>query len=307
MKQSSVMSFDTRAAVNPPTHSLPFTCKLSLKPLVDFWTQVGSGEHTMRGMLARLVQDQVRQVPELLEPLEDPTVITQHKELVDLLMTIVFPPASWDQAYAAAMIPFQLQMQSFYATPSFERLLTDHGVLRGRLNADAQTFAHVKILHAYALILQRLYGIVLDFEYPLIFTVTDPDTGLDRHFKPNMDVRFVEVLTVGEAPALDAEVKKHLLANLADPHALMTILPPERFVFQGFAVLNAEEVTDQEVLSSLKRDLIEKESIISNARFNNLQAKLRTLFRKPDLLFGLAALQQDKVLMLNYGVRIEHG
>lgn len=307
MKQSPVMSFDTCVAMNLQAHPLPFTCKLSLKPLVDFWTQACCGEHAMRGALARLVLDRVRQAPELLEPIEDPTLITQHQELVDLLMTIVFPPASWDQAYAAAMIPFQLQMQSVYATPSFERLLADNGILRGRMNADAQTFAHVKILHAYSLILQRLYGIALDFEYPLIFTVTDPDTGLDRHFKPNIDLRFVEVLTVGEAPLLSAEAKKHLLANLADPHTLMQLLPPERFIFQGFAVLNAEEVTDQEVLSSLKRDLIEKESIISNARFSNLQEKLRTLFRKPDLLFGLAALQNGKVLMLNYGVRIEHG
>ena len=67
------------------------------------------------------------------------------------------------------------------------------------------------------------------------------------------------------------------------------------------------EVTDQEVLSSLKRDLIEKESIISKVRFHSLQDKLRTLFRKPDLLFGLAALQGRQVLVLNAGAQIEYG
>ena len=41
-------------------------------------------------------------------------------------------------------------------------------------------------------------------------------------------------------------------------------------------------MTDQEVLSSLKRDLIDKESIVSHARFETLQAKLRTLFRRPE-------------------------
>jgi hypothetical protein len=87
----------------------------------------------------------------------------------------------------------------------------------------------------------------------------------------------------------------------------MDILPPEHFVFQGFGVLTADDVTDQEVLSSLKRDLIEKESIISNIRFRGLQDKLRTLFRKPDLLVGLAALQDRKVLILNAGAQIEYG
>ena len=87
----------------------------------------------------------------------------------------------------------------------------------------------------------------------------------------------------------------------------MQLLPPEHFVFQGFTVLTADDVTDQEVLSSLKRDLIEKESIISKVRFHSLQDKLRTLFRKPDLLFGLAALQGRQVLVLNAGAHIEYG
>jgi hypothetical protein len=36
------------------------------------------------------------------------------------------------------------------------------------MNMDGQTLAQVKILHAYAFILQKVYGIDLDFEYPLI-------------------------------------------------------------------------------------------------------------------------------------------
>src|SRR6266513_511231 len=65
-------------------------------------------------------------------------------------------------------------------------------------------------------------------------------------------------------------------------------------------------VADPEVLSSLKRDLIDKESIVSNARFLALQQKLRTLFRRPELRFGLAALSGDQVLILNYGAKSEH-
>jgi hypothetical protein len=77
-------------------------------------------------------------------------------------------------------------------------------------------------------------------------------------------------------------------------------------VIRGFTVLRAVEVTDQEVLSSLKRDLIDKESIISTARFQGLQAKLRTLFRRPKLRLGLAAVDGDQVLMLNSGARVEN-
>ena len=305
MKQSRFSS-DTRFALNLHTNAFPFAYELSLAPLVAFWHQVGSSDPSVKGRQAAMVQDAVRQSPELLEPIEDLSLISQHRELVDALMSVVFPLALWEQTYAAALLPFH--MQSFYATPSFERLLmADDGTLRGRVHVDEQTVDHVRVLHAYVFLLQQVYGIELDFDYPFILTATDPDTGLDRHFRMNFDGRFMEVKAVGEVPALTDEAKRHLLANLADPRVLMELIPPERFVMHGFTVLNAVEVTDQEVLSALKRDLIEKESIVSNTRLQSLQDKLRTLFRKPDLLFGLAACQGQQLLMLHYGIHIEHG
>src|SRR5215467_3556371 len=301
MPHTALMSLDARFAHDVHAMTFPFICQLSLAPLIAFWQQ------PIKAAITSMVQDQVRQAPALLEPITDLALLAQHRELVDMLMSVVFPQASWDQAYAAALLPFHLQ--SFYATPSFARLgmAEEDGTLRGRMNTDGQTLAQVKILHAYAFILHKIYGIDLDFAYPLIFTTTDPQTGLERHFKPNLDGRFIEIKTVGEVPSLTDVAQQEVLANLVNPHRLMDLLPPEHFVFQGLTVLTAEDVTDQEVLSALKRDLIEKESIVSNVRFSNLQDKLRTLFRKPDLLFGLAALQDGRVLVLNAGANMAYG
>lgn len=299
---------DNATMAAPPLHqrSFPFRSELSLEPLIAFWRQACASDHPVHGKLAATVQEALRQAPELLEPFEDLTIITQHRKIVDLLMTAAFPQAFWDQAYTAALIPFQFRV--FYATPPFERLLMARdGTLRGRMHVDDQTVEHVRILHAYLFILHQVYGIEREFEYPLILTAPDHDTGLDRHFKMQFDGRFMEVKTVAEAPHLSEAATRELLANLADPQVLMEVLPPEHFVLHGFAVLNATEVTEQEVLSSLERDLIEKESIISRARFHGLQTKLRTLFRKPDLLLGLAAIQGDQVFMLSHGANIEYG
>jgi hypothetical protein len=263
-------------------------------------------QHPVKGILATHIADAMRSAPALLEPIDDFSLITKHRQLIDLLMAIAFPKALWDGTYAAALVPFQFR--SFYATPGFEQLLmSEHGMLSGRISVDNQTVQQVRLLHAYAFILDQVYGIGLDFDYPLILTVADPGTGLDRHFKMQFDGRFMQVKTKGKRPTLTEAAKKHLFANLADPEVWIELLPPEHFVLHGFFVLNAIEVTDQEVLSSLKRDLIEKESIVSAARFESLQAKLRTLFRKPDLCFGLAAIQTGQVLMLNNTSHIEYG
>src|SRR5215510_11375505 len=89
--------------------------------------------------------------------------------------------------------------------------------------------------------------------------------------------RFVEVRTVGEIPPMTETLRTQILANLGNAPILMALLPPEHFVFCGFIVLHALEVTDQEVLSSIKRDPIDRESLISTAHFHSLQTKLRTL------------------------------
>jgi GAF domain len=299
-------SADLQSALRADANKFPFRCELSLARLADFWTEISSSDRMAKGALAQIVGAEVKKAPELLGTIEDATVLEQHRELLDILMAGVFPAATWDKEYAAAMVPFQLR--AFYASPSLQRLLTNaDGSLKGRVNLEEPMVGAMRRAYAYALILKRVYGVELEVEYPFILTVADPETGLDRHFRLLFDWQFVDVETVGAIPPLTGEVRQRVHATLLDADRLRTLLPPEKFVFRGVTIFRALEVTDQEVLSALKRDLIDRESIVSNVKFMGLQEKLRTLFRRPDLRFGLAALDGDRVLLLNSGVRHEHG
>ncbi len=305
MHQHCILSYEKRYAFDAQSEDFPFVCELSLTPLITFWQQSIPDGHPLQAAMQAQTEAAMAQAPVLLEAITDLSLLEPHQDLIDIFMTMAFPRASWDEIYAAALVPFQLQ--TFYTSPRFRQMFTgDDGRIQGRINVDGQTIDHVKVLHAYAYILQHFYDIQLEFDYPLICTAIDPDTGLDRHFRIDFDPRFVTVKTVGSLPVLSEADKQHLLANLADPQELMFLLPPERFAFEGFVIINAVDVTDQEVISSLKRDLIEKESIISNDRFYGLQQRLQTLFRKPDLFFELGALQDDKVLALNCSRQIEY-
>jgi hypothetical protein len=282
----------------------PFACEFSLAPLVAFWEQAAR-ESSARGAMARAIQERLRQVPELAQPVLDPSVLDDHQDLLAAMMVAIFPPASWDQDYAAAVYPFYLT--GFFATPSFRStLLGPDDAPRGRLNIDPQTLVRMRILNAYSLILKRVYDIDLVVDHPVVFTVTDHETGLERHFKMRFDMTFLEVETIGPAPALGIESRRRLQSRITDVDVLMELLPPSSFRFRGFSVVKAGEVTDQEVLSALKRDLIDKESIVSETRFHALEAKLRTLFRRPQLSLSLAAIEGDRVLKLNSGAHLEH-
>jgi GAF domain len=296
---------DLQAVLKTSPDSFPFKSELSLVPLLTFWDKKFGGDTSAKGAFVRTVREQVEQVPELLAPITDVSVIRRHRALVDVLMAGVFPPAFFDREFSAVLIPFMLK--SFYATPPFERLLqAEDGSLRGRVNLDPTMISAMRLFFAYALVLERIYGVQLDVDYPLILTTTDSDTGLERHFKMDFDWRFVEVETIGPVPVLTDATRRRLHGELFETDLFREVLPPDRFVFRGFTIFRAIEVTDQEVLSSLERDLIDKESIVSHTRFKALQDKLRTLFRRPELRFGLAALDGDQVLVLNYGAESEH-
>lgn len=284
------------------TEAFPFVTELSLRPLVDFWRQSMAGNTAVLAQIDAALQ----QCPALLEPITDLAMLAPHQALLDLLMQAIVAPAIKEDVAIAALWPYHLG--SFYATPTFTRLLLDEqGWVRGRSNVDETLRAQARLTYAYVVILWRLYNIVVDFDYPLIFTGTDPATGLDCHFKVRWNPRFIEVDTIGEVPPLTESLRRDVLANLGNLPALMRLLPPEQFRLRGFLLLHALEVTDQEVLSSLKRDLIDRDTLISTERFHSLQAKLRTLFRQPDLCFSVAACQGPQLLMLHAETQIAYG
>src|SRR5206468_8193705 len=182
------------AALQPLTADpapLPFKTELSLAPPFDFWAKKFADDSSAKGAFMRTVREQVKQVPELLGRITDLGVINRHRHLMDVLMSGIFPPAFFDQEFSAVLIPFV--PKSFYATPPFDRLLrAEDGMLRGRVNLDASMMGAMRLFFAYTLVLERVYGIHLDVDYPLILTVPDLDTGLERHFKMEFDWRFVE-------------------------------------------------------------------------------------------------------------------
>jgi GAF domain-containing protein len=299
-------AIDRLDPVRAPDDPLPFRAELSLAPLIAFWEQAAEGRDPVRAAMARIVSEQLARAPELREPIRDLAVMERHRPLVDSLMSVVFPRASWSVDFQAALIP--LNLRSFYATPLFERLfLGDGGALRGRLNVDESAVYALRLVSAYTHLLRRFYDVDLDVEHPIIVTVPDPATGLDRHFKLGFDVAFIQVEPVGPLPVLTEAQRQQLIGNPSDVARLLALIPPERFVFRGFTVLRAADVTEQEIMSALKRDLIERESIVANEPFLRLQQRLQALFKRPELELGLAAIDGEQVFLLNSSHQIEHG
>ncbi len=275
-----------------PTAPFPFASSLSLQRLATFWEEAGADGSTW-APFAHVVAEQLAEAPDLLADDLDPALLRDHAPLVDLMLSTVFPRAHWDETVAAVLPVFGTDV--LYATPTFERLGLFDEELHRRMSLDQRGFELGRTMMAYYLLLEHCYGVHVPYDFPLILTLDDAETGLERHFKLVIDTRFARVEPIGPCPDLSDADLARLIASPSDRALWERLLPPERFVLRGFGVVTAVDVTDQQVLSALKDDLLQKGAMTSEASVAMLEPRLRSLLHCPSAHFGLICLEDGEL------------
>jgi hypothetical protein len=88
------------------------------------------------------------------------------------------------------------------------------------------------------------------------------------------------------------------MEKIYDVDLWMQYIRPEDYEFQGFMVMRLVDVTEQEMLSSIKYDLLKKNAVEEEESFNVIQHKLRSLFGIPEIKLGLAYCDTANNLIL---------
>jgi GAF domain-containing protein len=275
----------------------PFKSRLSLNPLIKFWEGLLAKGECGLGSMAATIRQKLESAPELREPIDDLTILEKRQGLLDLLMTIVFPPAFWETDCAAAFVPFQFT--SVYATPAFKNLFSMAGQdFTPHLNVTAQEWEWGKTLKANIFILRQVYGVDLDWQYPLIATSVCPKTGLARYFSISLDPKFLEIKALKKPRPLSEADRARLLANVTDLETWQELIPPQNFEFQGLGVFRATDVTANQMVSALRADLFEEEAIFQREGFASLQEKVQIFLQEKDIDLGLAAIRNEQIFLL---------
>jgi len=269
-----------------------FESHFSLLPLVDYWRTVASNEQAPLAALAEELLQRYDATPALQGRINDVGVLKEHTDLIDAMMTAVFPHGLRERTKAAIYVP--LDMRPAYATPSFERFF-ESSTLLGHTNFDPQMMEQARTMRAYHTILSEVYGVETTFHMPLLFTTRDTRTNLDSYYRVNIDPSFCATITNGPPPELSEGTIRRLTSAPLNVSLWQEHLPPERFTLEGFIVLTAINVTDQQVLSMLRHDLLQKDAMATPQRIDHLQNRLRTLIQCPELRLGLISLERNEV------------
>ena len=269
----------------------PFGTRLSLSHLIDFWERQAGDPSSLHAPSARVIVERLSEAPELRQIIDDRSVLETHRELIDLLMTAMVPAGRDDDYYAIAVEPFGTV--PFYESPGWRRLgFGESERFHEHLNIPPDQLLFGKLMWAYEFLLEEWVGVEADLQYAMVMTVRDEEVGLDRHFSLSIDPRFVSVRLVRDIEKPSSEVIARLLAEPTDVDLWTETLPPDAFEFDGMTVITAVDVTPHEVISRLKNDLIEKDSMASPEKVDRLQRRIRNLLGRPELSLGLIAFDR---------------
>lgn len=264
----------------------PYKSALSFRLLIEHIENAALSDNKVRRALAQSVLEELKDAPELLKPIYEPLQMNKYEKIIKHMLMFIFPDFFWEkQTYA---IGFPFEMERSFGSPKFNEIIKiSERNTAGQMNLDAASFSLGKTIGGFATILRSIYGVQLNFDFPIVYKIPDPSTGLDRFYKLNLADEFTEVKANGKIRDFSEEEIKTIRQNLYDIEFMKKMLPPDNFEFHGFIVINAINITDTEILSAMKRDLIEKDAMITYPGFLKLQHSMKSLLRCPELLLGL--------------------
>lgn len=274
--------------------AFPFRSVLSLHLLIGYWENaIRSGGVPFGEPLLASIQG----APELREPINDPSILEKHKGLISFLLSAVIAPAQTDKELTAATVPFHFE--SFFETHAFRKNLNMEQIRNSAsINIPGNNMAVGKTIQACLLILQQFYKVKINFDKPILFTIRNPLNGLDKVYRIEIGRQFCEIVSKREPAHIDPKIIKFLTEKVYDVDLWLQYIRPEDFEFRGFMVLRMVDVTEQEMVSSIKYDLLEKDAVSKTESFIAIQHKLRSIFGMPDIRLGLAWFDPDNNIVL---------
>jgi hypothetical protein len=278
------------------TNKFPFPSKLNLRLLVEYWEHLI--QETNAHEFTKGVLEYIQSAPELKQPIEDASILEKHRSFIDYMMSAVVPTASDSKDLVAAIYPFTFK--ALFTTSAFDaKIDLSKMEEKAKANLPGESMVLGKVIKGCLMVLEKFYNVGSFSDRPVLFSWRDEVTGLDKVYKVEIDHQFCEIIHKGPVPHIDRQVVKFLMEKTYDIDLWFQYIHPEKFEFQGFIVLRLVDVTEQEMLSSIKYDLLEKNAVVSKATFSGIQHKLRSLFGIPEIRLGIAYFDPNNNLILN--------
>ncbi|MBL0268792.1 MAG: hypothetical protein IPP99_09045 [Chitinophagaceae bacterium] len=264
-----------------------FNSVLSFRPLVEALKRnINEGNPGMQKLYGEVVKA-FEAHPELLEPISDLSILFKYTELIEELLSAVFPPTTANFMYGVS-VPFK--RVAVYGSPTFKANLVKTGTNDIILpeNHVGESLSDQRVRAAYDIILEKYYHLTGPGTYNSVYPYPDEASGLTRYMELRLDRRFITVSPVGELPELPKSLMDQHTNRMLKLEDLVHHIPIDQFRFEGLVVMRINDVTEQAVVTEIKNKLLHFDAFGNGTSdFIELEQYVQSLIRIKDLGIGL--------------------
>jgi len=226
--------------------------------------------------------------PELQNPIEDLTILETHREWMEMLLSIIFPPtASEHEMLFSVGLPFSYT--TIYTSRLFNMLFIEPGTKNIKIpdNDTGKDIEHDRLLGAYNLILKKYCNYHTPEFVSSVHPYHDPHSGLIKYMELQLDTRYIDVKYTGSHLPIPEDFinkKDHGLLSLEQ---LQHNIPIEQFAFEGIVIGRVIDVTETEVISQMKSELLNLNAFSEGVVYHKLQDLVQSLIGLKDIRIGI--------------------
>jgi hypothetical protein len=258
------------------TDSLPvLRSRLSFQPLMKAWQDEIQKNIATEKMYLPLLQE-LSQHQELLVPIDDFRVLQEHKSLIEQIAATVFPVPLQGREKLYAIADPSCYKTVFASDPTKQILPSKRETyFQGKDDQIKKNIAVAKLKMAYKLILDKFYNVKLSGDLASIYSVPDPEKGLNNYLGIQLDPYFVDVSCCGDLPVVtpDFFAACFTVDDVLRWPALYEKLPLHEFIFDGIVIVYVRDVTETQAMRSIKQMLKDPDFFSLPENMTRLQAR----------------------------------
>jgi len=262
-----------------------FHSLFSIQPLVRVLKKMVDEEKPGAKKLYASLLAEVDATPDLLKPINDGALLQQHKELLDTVLSTIFPPSTnLNQGMYAVCFPFR--SQTVYASPGFKSQFLQNGSndISVADNKTNYTILKATTSLAYNLILQKFYSWDVPAIASSVHHFTDDETGLTKYLKLTLNAQFVEVSLLNKEFEMPTT---YAVQRSLDMDELRDTFPIDNFSFEGFVVIDVSDVTAEQAVAEIKNTLLNINSFADVTVYDTLQEHIQTFLGLKNVVVGI--------------------
>ena len=228
------------------------------------------------------------QHPELQKAIDDLSALEPHREWIEMLLSIIFPPSANEHEMLYSVgLPFSYK--TIYTSRLFRLLFLEPGTNDIKIpdNETGKDIERDRSIGAYNLILRKYCNYHAPDFVASVHPYHDPHSGLIKYMELQLDTRYIDVTHTGNHLPIPEDFinkKDHGLLSLEE---LQRNIPIDQFAFEGIVIGRVIDVTEREVISQMKSELLNLNAFSEGVVYHKLQDLVQSLIGLKDIRIGI--------------------